>query len=119
MNIKLGKTYKTVNGGSVRIICDDRASMNGKHWVGLYAADKGEWILTIDADGNAYVFDTMKPELNIVPEKRSVWVVSYIRTDGRFEFELWSDTPEHNVEFFEKHYGELGCTDIRTTLVIH
>lgn len=26
---------------------------------------------------------------------------------------------EHNVEFFEKHYGELGCTNIRTTLVIH
>lgn len=90
MNILKGKTYKTVNGGSVRIVADDRVSTNGKHWVGLYDGDKGEWVLTYDNDGNAYVFGTMKPELCIVPEKRKWWVISYKNDDDHILAEIWS-----------------------------
>ena len=99
MNIQKGKSYTTVNGGTVRIIADDRSSMNGKHWVGLYDGENGEWILTFDSDGRAYVFDTYKPELSIKPETSKWWVLTYTqgntgafgtRSDSGTKAEIWS-----------------------------
>jgi hypothetical protein len=90
MNIQKGKTYKTMNGGSVRIIADDRASFNGKHWVGLYDGNNGEWVVTYDADGTAYVFDTIKPDLSIKPETNKWWVLTYTGINGSVKAEIWS-----------------------------
>jgi len=93
MNIEKGKTYTTVSGGTVRIIADDRTSMNGKHWVGLYTprgGGEGEWIVTLDSDGIAYVFDTRKPELSIRPETNKWFVISYTDMYGAIRAEIWS-----------------------------
>jgi hypothetical protein len=117
MNIQKGKTYRTANGGSVRIIADDRASMNGKHWVGLYNGDKGEWVMTYDREGNAYVFDTLKPELNIVPEKNKWWIVSYTDTyHERVKAEVLSadSNSEASIKYRIK---TLNLVDAKYTLV--
>ena len=91
---EIGKTYETVNHGKVRIISDDRASSNGKHWVGLYTPRtgefNGEWIVTLDENGTAYVFDTIKPELSIKPETNKWWVISYTGEFGNVKAEIWS-----------------------------
>lgn len=116
MNIQKGKRYATVNGGSVRIIADDRASMNGKHWVGLYNGENGEWVLTYDADGNAYVFDTLKPELNIKPEKNKWWVISYTNPWGKVMAEIWNANTNDEAAI-KKHIEVNGFKDSKYVLV--
>ena len=119
MKLELGKTYKTKNGGSVRIICTDRVSMHGKHYVGLYNGDNGEWVLTYDDDGGAYVFDTPKIELNIVPEKRKAWVVSYVDTNNVVCFDAWNvlSFKFKTADIIRNHYEKCHYTDIRIKLV--
>lgn len=127
---KIGKNYETVNGGSVRIIADDRASFNGKHWVGLYTpvgGGEGEWIVTLDEKGTAYVFDTIKPELSIKPETNKWWVLTY--TNGNFSgfnsspmtnsgvrAEIWSaDT--NSREAIDKRIKNFHMENAKVTLV--
>jgi hypothetical protein len=115
MNITKGKTYNTADGGSVRIIADDRKSSNGKHWVGLYDGENGEWLVTYDADGTAYVFDTVKPDLSIAPEKRKFFLASYITMNGTIAATAWKlSTGEETIRNYLK---QNGCTDVRITLV--
>lgn len=125
MNIQKGKRYKTMNGGSVRIIADDRASFNGKHWVGLYNGDNGEWVVTYDADGTAYVFDTVKPDLSIAPETNKWWVINY--TEGNtgsygtcnksgIKAEIWSaETNDRNA--IDRRIANFHLKDAKVILV--
>jgi hypothetical protein len=116
MNITNGKTYNTANGGSVRIIADDRKSSNGKHWVGLYDGENGEWLVTYDADGMAYVFDTPKPELSLKPEISKWWVLTYTTLGNRTKAEIWSaDT--NNRERVEKYIANFHLENAKLTLV--
>jgi hypothetical protein len=118
MNIQKGKTYKTKNGGSVRIVADDRESYNGKHWVGLYATENGEWVLTYDNVGNAYVFDTIKPELSIEPETRKWWFCTFLGyADGnRIDFRAWN-ADIYSRDDVRKLAKENKLKDFRITLV--
>jgi len=123
-----GKLYPTVNGGSVRIISDNRRSMNGKHWVGLYTpaiGSEGEWIVTLDEKGTAYVFDTIKPELSIKPETSKWWFITY--TDAKYSgnvatnrsgvtAEIWSaDT--NSREAIDKRIKNFHLENAKVTLV--
>ena len=116
MKLELGKTYKTKNGGSVRIICTDRVSMHGKHYVGLYNGDNGEWVLTYDDDGGAYVFDTPKIELNIKPEKNKWWVISYTNPWGKVMAEIWNANTNDEAAI-KKHIEVNGFEDSKYVLV--
>lgn len=126
---EIGKTYPTVNGGKVRIIATDRASSNGKHWVGLYTPATGEfageWIVTLDEKGTAYVFDTIKPELSIKPETSKWWFITY--TDAKYSgnvatnrsgvtAEIWSaDT--NSREAIDKRIKNFHLENVKVTLV--
>lgn len=125
MNIQKGKTYKTMNGGSVRIIADDRVSFNGKHWVGLYDGDNGEWVVTYDADGTAYVFDTIKHDLSIKPETSKWWVLTYTsgntgafstRSDSGVKAEIWS-AETNSRDAIDKRIKNFHLENAKVTLV--
>jgi len=116
---EIGKSYKTQNGGTVRIIADDRASYNGKHWVGLYTpagGGEGEWIVTLDEKGTAYVFDTIKPDLSIKIEKRKWWILSYVDLSGRVKAEIWS-AETNSKESIDKRIKAWNYFDVKVTLV--
>lgn len=118
---EIGKSYKTQNGGKVRIIADDRASFNGKHWVGLYTpagGGEGEWIVTLDEKGTAYVFDTIKPELSIAIEKRKWWIISYssINTYGSITAEIWSADTNSRAQI-DKRIANYHYENVVVTLV--
>ena len=125
MNIQKGKTYTTVNGGKVRIVADDRKSMSGKHWVGLYDGENGEWLITLDEKGTAYVFDTIKPELSIKPETSKWWFITY--TDAKYSgnvatnrsgvtAEVWS-AETNSREAIDKRIKNFHLENAKVTLV--
>ena len=117
---EIGKSYPTVNGGKVRIISTDRASSNGKHWVGLYTPAtgefNGEWLITLDEKGTAYVFDTIKPDLSIKIEKRKLWILSYVDLSGRVKAEIWS-AETNSKESIDRRIKAWNYFDVKVTLV--
>ena len=129
MNVwELGKTYPTVNGGSIRIIATDRHSYNGKHWVGLYTpigGGEGEWIVTLDEKGTAYVFDTIKPELSIKPKTNKWYVITYTSgSTGKFatssndgvKAEIWSaDSNSRNG--IDKYIANFHLENAKVTII--
>lgn len=125
---EIGKSYPTVNDGKVRIIATDRASSNGKHWVGLYTplgGGEGEWIVTLDEKGTAYVFDTIKPELSIKPETNKWWVLTYTEGNtGAFgtcsssgvKAEIWS-AETNSRDAIDKRIKNFRLKNAKVTLV--
>lgn len=116
---EIGKHYPTVNGGSVRIIATDRASYNGKHWVGLYTpvgGGEGEWIVTLDEKGTAYVFDTIKPELSIKPQTNKWWIFSYTDMYGGVKAEIWS-AETNTRESIDRRLKNYHYENVKVTLV--
>ena len=115
MNIVKGKTYKTVNGGSVRIIADDRNSYNGKHWVGLYDGANGEWILTFDSEGTAYVFDDVKPELSIRKDVKRWWILAFT-FDGNVYAKIWDANIKSKTDL-EQYIAKRGLKNSVVTFL--
>ena len=95
MNFVRGSAYKTVNGGSVRIIDHYRSAMDDQHWFGFYDTDDGGSILYFYFDSNGTAYDIFKrdtaidPGFSIIPEPRRSWLGNLRRRVGAEFDAVW------------------------------